>query len=129
MNFLEGVGGVIKYMELVVVLLVLNYVFFLPSARLLFPSFLDPPLFFSPLHFLFLTASPCSSSSPYTFHLSPPSSSSFSLNPVPYLPLPPQDTLSTFRMPLRVPPGTWETSLSPSTLPSSLTQVGTPLIL
>lgn len=41
----------------------------------------------------------------------------------------PQDTLSTFRTPLRIPPGIWEPSLLLSTLPSSLIQVGTPLIL
>lgn len=48
MHFLEGNGWGDKVQgELVVVLLMLNYVFFfLPSTCLLFPSFLDPPLFF-----------------------------------------------------------------------------------
>jgi len=108
------------------------FFFFSFPCLLAFPSFLDaPPLsFFSPST---LPLSHCPAPPPfslYTFHLScppPPPCSFSSLHP--HLPLPPQDTLSTFRMPLRVPPGMWETSLLLSTLPSSLTQVGTPLIL
>lgn len=48
MHFLEGNGWGDKVQgELVVVLLMLNYVFFFSSLYLLaFPSFLDPPLFF-----------------------------------------------------------------------------------
>lgn len=112
----ERVGGVVKCKEfLIVVLLVLNdvFCFFFPCPV--------PPTSLSLSCFIVLILPLNPLSSPYSSPL-------FLLPGLPPT-FAPQDTLSTFRMPLRVPCGMWETSLLPSTLPSSLTQVGTPLIL